>query len=194
MIAIAISSKSAGFDAGTNAPKGESFLATVDPRLLQLFETLIASGADWLVFELIGGIEAGIVVEETADDLASARIRARQERESQRSVARIAVSPESRPLGSEDQVVWAARYVGRRLKEVLAMMDSSAERLNMLVDRSGDIDMKGRRSSVTLGLRDDDEMIPIGPERRAAAQSAVVDLFAGLETWVREVTGRQQAL
>lgn len=169
-------------------------MATLDPRLLQLFETLVESRADWLVFELIEGIEAGIVVEETADDLASARILARQERESPRPVERIAVSPESRPLEGDDQVVWAASYVGSRLKEVLAMMDASAERLNMLVDRRGDIGIKGRRSSVTLGLRDDEEVIAVGPEGRAVAKSAVFALFAGLESWVREVTGGRQAL
>lgn len=169
-------------------------MAILDPRLLQIFETLIVSRADWLLFELIEGIEAGIVVEETADDLASARVLARQERESPRPVERIAVSPESRPLQGDDQVVWAARYVGSRLKEVLAMMDASAERLNMLVDRRGDIGIKGRRSSVTLGLRDDDQVIAVGSEGRALAQSAVIDLFAGLEIWVREVTDGRQAL
>ena len=140
------------------------------------------------------GIEAGIVVEETADDLASARILARQDRESPRPVERIAVSPESRPLEGDDQIVWAARYVGSRLEEVLAMMDASAERLNMLVDRHGDIGIKGRRSSVTLSLRNDGEVIGVGPEGRAEAQSAVIDLFAGLESWVREVTDGRQAL
>lgn len=169
-------------------------MATLDPRLLQLFETLVASNADWLVFELIEGIEAGIVLEETTDDLASARILARQERESPRSMQRIAVSPESQPLEGDEQVVWAARYVGSRLKETLAMMNASVERLNMLVDRQGDIGIKGRRATVTLGLRDEDELIAVAPEGRAVVQLALFDLLAGLDSWVRDVTGGRQAL
>jgi len=169
-------------------------LVTLDPRLLQLFDTLVESRADWLVIELIKGIEVGFAVEETADDLASARILASQERESPRPAERIAVSPGSWPLEGDDQIVWAAHYVGSRLKEVLAMMDASAERLNMLVDRRSDLGIEGRRSSVALGLRDDDDIIAVGPEGRAVAQSAVIDLFAGLESWVHEVTGRRQAL
>lgn len=73
-------------------------MANLDHRLFQLFETLVQSKADWLVFELIEGIEAGMVVEEAADDLASARIQARQERDLTRPRERIAVSPESRPI------------------------------------------------------------------------------------------------
>lgn len=169
-------------------------MATLEPRLLQLFETLLVSKADWLVFEIVEGIEAGLVVEETGDDLSMARIRARQQRDQLTSGERIAVSPESRPLEGDDQVIWAARYVGSRLKEVLAMMDASAERLNKLVDHHSDIRMKGRRSIVTLVLRDNEEVSTVGPERRAVAQSAVIDLIAGLESWVREVTGGRQAL
>jgi hypothetical protein len=169
-------------------------LATLDPRLFQLFETLVESSADWLVFELIEGIEAGNVAEETADDLASARILAGQERESPRPLERIAVSPESWPLEGDDQVVWAARYVGGRLKEVLAMMDASAERLNMLLERHGDSGMKELRSSVVLGLCLNDENITVGPGGRAVAQSAITDLFSGLDSWVREVTGGRLGL
>lgn len=168
-------------------------MATLDPRILPLLETLAASRADWLVFELIEGIEAGIVVEESADVLAEARLLARQEGELPRPFERTAVSPESRSLEGDDQVVWAARYVGSRLKEVLAMMDASAERLNFLVDRRGDIGMK-RRSSVMLALSEGEEVIFVGPEGRARAQSAVTDLFSGLDIWVREVTGGRQAL
>lgn len=169
-------------------------MATLDPRLFQLFETLVKSKADWLVFELIEGIEAGIVVEEAADDLATARIQARHERDLPRTRERIAVSPESRPIEGDDQVVWAALYVGNRLKDVLAMMDASAERLNMLVDPSGHIGIKARQTSVTVGLREDDELISVGPEARGAAQLAVMDLIAGLESWVLEVTDGGQAL
>lgn len=74
------------------------------------------------------------------------------------------------------------------------MMDASAERLNMLVDRSSDIGMKGRGSMVTLGLREDDDIIAVGAEGRAVAQSAVIDLLTSLESWVLEVTGGRQAL
>ncbi|WP_288995202.1 hypothetical protein [uncultured Gemmobacter sp.] len=169
-------------------------MATLDPRLLELFETLVESGADWLVFELMEGINAGIVVEETADDLASARILASQERESPRPVERVALNLESWPLKGNDQIVWAARYVDGRLKDLLAMMKASADRLSMLVDRRGDIGTKERRSSVTLALRGDDEVIAVRPEGLADAQSAVIELYVGLDSWVRKVTDGRQTL
>lgn len=168
-------------------------MPSLDSRLLQLFETLVASNADWLIFELIEGIEAGVVLEETADDLASARILARQVRESPRPIERIAVSPESRPLEGDEQVAWAARYIGSRLEEALALMDASVERLNKLVDRQGDIGIKGRRASVTLGLGDEDEVITVTSEGRTVAQLAVFDLLAALDSWIRDVTGGRQA-
>jgi hypothetical protein len=164
------------------------FMATLDPRLLQLIETLVASRADWLVFELLNGIEAGIVVEESADDLAAARILARQEREASRPTERAAVSSESRPMEGNEQIIWAADYVGKRLKEALAMMDASAERLSMLVDRQGDAGARPQRSSVKLGLIDEDGMSSIGEEGRVAAQKAVFDLLNELERWAADVT------
>lgn len=168
-------------------------MATLDPRLFELFETLVESGADWLVFELMEGIKAGIVAEETTDDLASARIIASQAPELRRPVERVELNPESQPLEGNDQIVWAARYVGDRLKDVLAMMDASADRLSMLVNRRGDIGTKGRGFSVTLALRGDDEVIAVRPEGLADAQSAVIDLYLGLESWAHEVTGGRQA-
>jgi hypothetical protein len=74
------------------------------------------------------------------------------------------------------------------------MMDASAERLNMLLERHGDSGMKELRSSVVLGLCLNDEIITVGPGGRAVAQSAITDLFSGLDSWVREVTGGRLGL
>lgn len=174
--------------AGKAQPFEFGFMATLDPRVLQLIETLVASRADWLVFELVNGIEAGIVVEESVDDLAAARILARQEREATRPTERAAVSSESRPMEGNEQVVWAAHHVGERLKEALAMMDVSAERLSMLVDRQGDDRARRQRSSVKMGLIDEDGMSSIAEEGRVAARKAIFDLLDGLDRWVADVT------
>ena len=48
-------------------------MAILDPRLLKLIETLMASRLDWLVIELIAGIQAGRPVEEPEKALAAAR-------------------------------------------------------------------------------------------------------------------------
>jgi hypothetical protein len=164
-------------------------LATLDPRVLELIETLMASGADWLIFELIEGINAGIVAEESQDTLALARIMARQDREVTRSPERIARSPQSRPLEGDEQIEWAARYVGTRLKDTLALMDVSAERLSLLVDQQVDGAYAKAGASVNLGLRDGEQMIASSPNQLSAAQSAVSDLLRGLDRWMREVTG-----
>ena len=182
MISSAISSNHSG------TRKWETSLANIEPRLLQLFEVLVEAGADWLIFELVEGIGAGSVLEESADDLAKARFLARQDREPRRTAERVAVSPQSHPIEGDKQIIWAARDLGDRLQNTLDMMEASIERMERLVNGDRAKISLETRSGVTLSLQVGEGAAKVTVGDRSAAQSAVQDLFAALEVWVGEAT------
>ena len=174
---------------------GDRLLTSLDPRLLQLFETLVAAGADWLVFELVEGIGAGVVKEESADDLALARVIARQDREPRRTADRVAVSAQSSPLEGDEQLFWAAHYVAERLKNALDMMDVSVDRMHRLVINADPMkDWSAAQSYVTFNLQDGEEAALVTIEDRSSGQSAVLELYAALARWLGEVTERRKSL
>ena len=53
-------------------------MAILDPRLLPLLETLAASGADWLAFEIVDGVRRGREPEEPEEPEARVVRRERQ--------------------------------------------------------------------------------------------------------------------
>ncbi|MCD2175052.1 hypothetical protein [Rhizobium sp. C4] len=170
-------------------------MAILDPRLLQLFETLVAAGADWLVFELVEGIDAGVVNEESSDDLALARVLARQDREPRRTADRVAVSVQSSPLEGDEQLSWAAHYVAERLENALDMMDVSIDRMHRLVINGDPMkDSSAAQSSVNFSLQDDGEAALVTVEDRSAGQLAVRELHVALERWLGEATERRKSL
>lgn len=169
-------------------------MAKLDERLFPLLQTLVGANVDWLVFELINGIGAGIVVEETAEDLASARLLARQDREPRRPAERKAISVQCRELEGDEQIVWAARYVAERLQSALLMMDASIERLDSLIIDAHVETRADKQSGVTLRLLDDGEELTVSLEGRSAAREGVEDLLNALDRWVRDITEDRTAL
>lgn len=169
-------------------------MAKLDERLFPLLQTLVGANVDWLVFELIDGVGAGIVVEETAEDLASARFFARQDREPRRPAERTAISVQSRELEGDEQIVWAARYVAERLQSALLMMDASVERLDSLLIGPRVEAWSDTQSGVTLRFSDDDAELTVDLEGRLTARAGIQDLLTALDRWAREVTGGRAAL
>lgn len=169
-------------------------MANLDPRLLPLFETLVAADADWLVFELVEGIGAGVVVEESSEALATARLLVRWDRVPQRTRGRTPISTQSQPLSGDEQIFWTAQYVGTRLKNALDMMETSIDRLDRLVNDPWKEGGVGARSGVTISLQDSEGTESIAIKNRSAAQLAIQDLLAGLQRWVLDVTERPLSL
>lgn len=170
-------------------------MTKLDDRLFPLLQTLATADADWLIFELIDGIGAGIVIEETPDDLDLARIFARQDREPRRPADRTAISVQSRALEGDEQIVWAARYIGERLQSALDMMDSSVERLESIINGTRLEARSDTRAGVTLRFSDNEgagSMVSI--EGRRAARAGIQDLLPALDRWAREATGGRAAL
>ena len=53
-------------------------MATIDPRLLPLIETLVAVDADWLALEILDGLRLGIVAEEIPEHLLATQLAVRE--------------------------------------------------------------------------------------------------------------------
>lgn len=160
-------------------------MATIDPRLFPLFETLVSTQADWLVFEIVEGVQAGVVDEEDESDLAAARRRSEREREERALDVREDIHSQTTPLLGDAQIKWAARYVGGRLKEVLMMLEVSMERLSDLVGPAED----GHQVAVAPAFLNAGELTRCTPAQLSEAMSAVDRLIAALDRWAREATG-----
>ncbi|WP_394537420.1 hypothetical protein PRJ39_14650 [Lysobacter enzymogenes] len=160
-------------------------MATIDPRLFPLFETLVSAQADWLVFEIVEGVQAGVVDEEDESDLAAARRRSEREREERALDVLEDIHSQTTPLLGDAQIKWAARYVGGRLKEALMMLKVSIEHLSDLVGPAQD----GSRVVVVPAFLDAERLTRCTPAQLGEAMSAAERLIAALDRWAREATG-----
>lgn len=109
-------------------------MAIIDPRLLELIETLVAARLDWLAFELIEGVRAGRPLEESEEALAAAResIRGNAQPKARGEPQTIAV--EAKPIPPDEQIEWAAAYVEERLREALEQLQASIDTLDCVVE------------------------------------------------------------
>ena len=170
-------------------------MGVLDPRLLPLLETLAASGADWLAFEIVDGVRRGREPEEPEELLQAARGNVRS-----RQPERIP-SPKSpklaEPILGDDQIAWATDYVLARLNGALADLDAGYAMIEMIADGSARRSEKAGASPamgagampVTLVvLGEDNSQI----ERRsiAAARNGIPGLSDALATWSLQARGR----
>ncbi len=109
-------------------------MASLDPRLLELIETLVAARLDWLALELMAGVQAGRPPEESEEALASARVSIRGDEQPKARGEPPAFVEETNPIPPSDQVEWAAAYVEERLGETLKQLQASIDALDFLVD------------------------------------------------------------
>jgi hypothetical protein len=133
-------------------------MATIDPRLIELVDTLVAAGADWLAFEILDGIRSGRPGEESDN-------RDRQMHRSLRSWKDDKSSePETRkeealakPIEGDDQIEFAASYVVDRITEAIEMTSMSLDNLNRISAKSSEQPSEvdsGPQVAITLGLED----------------------------------------
>jgi hypothetical protein len=109
-------------------------MATIDPRLIPLIETLIAVDADWLALEILDGLRLGIVPEEIPEDLLSTQLAVREaKRQMRRSEERAVPPPIGKTIVGDEQVDWAAEYVSDRLSDAVSMLQASFDQLNQIV-------------------------------------------------------------
>jgi hypothetical protein len=164
-------------------------MATIDPRLLPLIETLIATDADWLAFEILDGIRLGRVPEETREDLESTRITVRTTKhQARRSEERAVPTPVGMTIAGDEQIDWAATYVVDRLSDAVSMLRATFDQLNQIVTLAAHPDaiVSDRISArkVDLSLQVEAE----GPSLRSSqvddARTAIPKLREAISAWV----------
>ena len=164
-------------------------MATLDPRLFELFETLRASRLDWMIFELMEGIQAGRHPKESPDNLARARRDVQTD-----SSPEFVVSPtsEAAPISGDEQIEWAVQYVADRLNATLAELSKAADNLNTIVNgnaaKSTIIPKQGPQE-VTIELADGDGKRKLGRNDVIAASIELPGLRKELEAWSAQVRG-----
>ena len=165
-------------------------MATIDPRLLPLIETLIAVDADWLALEILDGLRLGIVAEEMPEHLLSTQ-RAVREAKSQvrHSEGRAVPPPVGKPIVGDEQIDWAANYLADRVSDALLMLRASFDQMNQIVRSNWEVHARPSdrtfQKGFDLALQTEGE----GPILRAPgvgdAISAIPRLREALLNWAK---------
>lgn len=167
-------------------------MATIDPRLLPLIETLIAVDADWLALEILDGLRLGIVAEETPEHLLATQLAVREaKRQERRSEERAVPSPVGKPIVGNEQIDWAARYVADRLSDAVSTLRASFDQLNQIVRSNWEVHAspsdRALEKGFELALQTEDR----GPILRSAeigdAISAIPRLREALFSWANSM-------
>lgn len=170
-------------------------MAVLDPRLLPLLETLAASGADWLAFEIVDGVRRGREPEEPEELLQAARenVRARQpERIPSPEILKLAA-----PILGDDQIAWAAAYVLARLDGALADLDAGYAMIEAIADdTTRRLEKAGPSPAIADGIVPvavvvlGEDNSPIDRRSIAAARNGIPGLRDALVAWSLQARGR----
>jgi hypothetical protein len=169
-------------------------MALLDPRILPLLEVLATSGVDWLVFELMEGIGSRVTAEESERALAQAREDVSNAHDARPIKADTfggdAFAPT--PIKGDEQILWAAEYVFKRIEDILSMLSVGLGHLNSIVEARADFQELGSRvhrgPELTLVLQgeESDEKVRQGDVQEAT--KALLTLKHDLEIWVKQTT------
>lgn len=169
-------------------------MAALNPRMLDLIETLAAARMDWLAFELIEAIQRGRTSRETPDMLAMTRRNVREDDQPKATGEPKLVSQEPRPIEGDDQIDWATKYVAERLDATLACLLQSIETLDAITGgdakrHEGAADHDGEPLVV---LADGEIERQVRRAQVEAAIAALPQLRHALDAWSAEVRGQAQ--
>lgn len=128
-------------------------MATIHPPLIELVDTLVAAGADWLAFEILDAIRSGKPGEESDSDNREVHrsLRAWKEEKSAAPGTRKRDAV-VKPIEGDDQIEFAVSYVGDRIADAIEMTRISLENLNRISARNPDEIQPGFETAITLGL------------------------------------------
>jgi hypothetical protein len=169
-------------------------MAILDPRLLPLIETLAAEDADWLAFEVLEGVRLGKVTEESPNDLQNARDSANSAAgPGWHSEKRPLPPPASVPILGDEQIVWAADYVGKRITDAVTMLQAALDEMDAIVVGTVIHDRPAVASvgnGTRLVLQGDEEESSVSKDESAAAMNAVSRLQKALHAWANSAMDR----
>ncbi len=140
-------------------------------------------GMDWLAFELIEGVRRGREPIEEEGKLALARQWARTGKaEVPDGDSEDDVLPE--PLVGDSQLEWAACYVSKRLKAVLAEISASLDALDEIVASDRDGQAKTSEVATVLVLLDVEDTGSVGRTQVEEARVRLETLHQSLDSWL----------
>jgi hypothetical protein len=171
--------------------EAEIIMAILDARLLPLIETLAAADLDWLAFEIVDGVRAGRVDEETPEALASIRgaiasAKLKDFQLEKRVPAAPTIPAAAQPIVRDEQIRWATEYVDKRLTDALTMLQTSIDQLEDIVSKPprGDIRVEaGVDHDVSLVFQGEAEKSTSARAQTAEAIAALGALRHALSSW-----------
>jgi hypothetical protein len=163
-------------------------MATIDPRLTPLIETLIASGADWLAVEILSEIRMGRVDEPSDAELREAREAVEMFRKEKTVPPPTLVTRHTnvRHLGGDEQIEFAANYAVERITQNIEMAGASLQQLNEVANRSiahGDVPSDSARPKADIELRWLDTEGALNGPQTEEARAKLPALRKALSEW-----------
>ena len=166
-------------------------MATINPRLLPLIETLIVAGADWLAIELVETLSQGRWPEESEDTLAATRAQVRLGRVQKRAGEPVHKEITGRDIPPEEQVRWAAAFVGDRIDAALGDLAVSLSNLDAIIGEAPNDTAvaKRERRPTSIRLGGADSSAAVAPADVESARSGMQALRAALTRWANDFDG-----
>jgi hypothetical protein len=169
-------------------------MATIDPRLIELVDTLVAAGADWLAFEILDGIRSGRPGEEsgTRDREMHRSLRSWKDDKSSEPEARKGEAV-VKPIEGDDQIEFAASYVVDRISEAIEMTSMSLDNLNRISTKSSENPSEvdpGPQADMTLGLEDSE--FRFTQEQARQLRRLLPELRSSLSEWSIRVRQKER--
>jgi len=164
-------------------------MATIDPRLIELVDTLVAAGADWLAFEIVDGVRSGKPRDESDNDDREMHrsLRSWKDDKSPATRKREAVM---KPIEGDDQIEFAASYVADRITDAIEMTRTSLENLNRISAKNArDIDL-GPQTAITLGLENSE--FRFTPDWAEPLRHLLPELRTSLSEWSVRVRQKER--
>jgi hypothetical protein len=129
-------------------------MATIDPRLIPLIETLVNSGADWLAFEILDGIRLGRPQISPEEEVRAARDAVWSFRRGHAPPNLETREAAVAPLVGDDQIRFAEEYTINRIFQSIAMAENSLMQLNQIADQTVEaVAARGSRTKESVVLR-----------------------------------------
>ena len=165
-------------------------MATLNPRLLPLIETLIGVGADWLAIEVIETLNRGRWPEESEEVLAATRAQVRAGVTQKREVELAHWAIEPLPIPADEQIHWAAVFVAERLDAALGNLADGLANLDTIIgaplEKQGAVKQDSRPVTVRLGTGDARAEVTSSDINQARA--GMQTLRTALERWSRDAS------
>ena len=169
-------------------------MPTIDKRLLPLIETLVATDADWIAFEMVEALRAGRVAEETEADLNAVQGSVRSKAHAKQWVDEAKSPPApAGPISGVEQIDWAVGYIDKRLSDVLEMLDATFNQLDAILYAGAPAEARkqtpdSQTNEVTLVLKDDREWhANVRRDQAASSKTMLPQLRDALLKWADSV-------